>query len=147
MSTEVVPQKVLLRVNFLFWALKKVLKWADLLKGVLNWEVLLKRGLNWVGHSKKCTREERRYSTEGSRLNWVSQPEREESRKKQEALLRQEIKDVSISEHGWQCEQDHHRWTLATLKHWIFIKVQGSTKSNFVPNKRLATIKLIPKNK
>ena len=113
-------KKGLSRVNLLFWALRKVLKRVDLLKIVLNWEVLLKRGLNWVGHSKKC--------------------QREESRKKQEAVLRQEIKDVSISKHGWQGEQDYHRWTLANLKHWIFIKVQGSSMSNFVPNKRLATL-------
>ena len=113
-------KNVLSRVSMLFWALKKGLKRADLLKRVLNWEVLLKRGLNWVGHSKKC--------------------QREESRKKQEAVLRQEIKDVSISKHGWQGEQDYHRWTLANLKHWIFIKVQGSSKSNFIPNKRLVTL-------
>ena len=90
-------KNVLSRVSMLFWALKKGLKRADLLKRVLNWEVLLKRGLNWVGHSKKC--------------------QREESRKKQEAVLRQEIKDVSISKHGWQGEQDYHRWTLINLKH------------------------------
>ena len=136
-------KNVLSRVNMLFWALKKGLKRADLLKRVLNWEVLLKRGLNWVGHSKKRSREERSYSKEGSGLNWVGHSkkcQREESRKKQEAVLRQETKDVSISKHGWQGEQDYYRWTLANLKHWIFIKVQGSSKSNFIPNKRLVTL-------